>query len=98
VPSGAPHRDVEPPSTSSRVARQPATGGRIGHQLIVVGGTDDQAALERVGNRCLAIDLRTGAATRLADYPEAGLTTGTAAAVGKTLYVFGGARWMSCAS
>jgi len=70
-----------------------AAGGRIGHQLIVVGGTDDQAALERVGNRCLALDLRTGAATRLADYPEAGLTTGTAAAVGETLYVFGGARW-----
>jgi N-acetylneuraminic acid mutarotase len=70
-----------------------AAGGRIGQKLYVVGGSDDQGALDRVGARCVAIDLPTGAATRLADYPEAGLMTGTAAAIGEKLYVFGGARW-----
>lgn len=70
-----------------------AAGGRIGDKLYVVGGSDDQGALDRVGSRCFAFDLKTGAATRLADYPEAGLMTGTAAAVGEKLYVFGGARW-----
>jgi N-acetylneuraminic acid mutarotase len=70
-----------------------AAGGRIGPKLYVVGGSDDQGALERVGSRFFAFDLKTGAATRLADYPEAGLMTGTAAAVGDNLYVFGGARW-----
>ena len=72
-----------------------AAGSIIDSTLYAVGGTDDQAALERVGNIFLAIDLKTGAITRLADYPEAGLTTGTAAAVGDRLFVFGGARWDS---
>ena len=40
-----------------------------------------------------AINLTTGAITRLANYPEAGLATGTAATIGDRLYVFGGARW-----
>jgi N-acetylneuraminic acid mutarotase len=70
-----------------------AASAIIGSTLYVVGGTDDQAALDRVGNVFVAIDLKTGASTRLPDYPEPGLTTGTAAAVGGRLCVFGGARW-----
>ena len=70
-----------------------ATGAVIGSSLYAVGGTDDQAALDRVTNTLLAVDLQTGTVSRLADYPEAGLTTATAAGAGGRLYVFGGARW-----
>ncbi|WP_414660309.1 Kelch repeat-containing protein [Horticoccus sp. 23ND18S-11] len=70
-----------------------AAHARIGARLYAVGGTDDQAAIDRVGSAFVAIDLATGAITRLASYPEAGLTTGTAAALGDRMFVFGGARW-----
>ena len=70
-----------------------AAGGLIGTTLYAAGGTDDQAAIERITNRFVGIDVRTGQTTRLPDYPEASLTTGTAAVVGGKLYVFGGARW-----
>ena len=75
-----------------------AAGARIGLALYVVGGTDDQARLDRITNQFLAIDLKTGAVTRLPDYPETSLTTGTAAAVGTQLFVFGGARWDATSS
>ncbi|MSU52146.1 MAG: hypothetical protein EXS41_01945 [Opitutaceae bacterium] len=70
-----------------------ASGALIGSTLYVVGGTDDQAKLDRITNTFLAIDVKTGATTRLADYPEVGLTTGTAAVAGGRLFIFGGARW-----
>ena len=70
-----------------------ASGAVIGSSLFSVGGSDDQAKLERVTNAFHAVNLTTGAVTRLADYPEAGLATGTAATIGDRLYVFGGARW-----
>lgn len=70
-----------------------AAGGLIGHTLYAAGGTDDQAAIERITNSFLGLDVRTGKSTRLPDYPEASLTTATAAVVGGKLYVFGGARW-----
>lgn len=72
-----------------------AAGAVIGSTLYAVGGTDDQAHVERITNACFGIDLRSGRSTRLADYPEASLTTGTAAAVDGRLHVFGGARWDS---
>ncbi len=70
-----------------------ASGGIIGSNLYVVGGTDDQGKIDRVTATFRAIDVSTGKITRLADYPEAGLTTGTAAVLGERLFVFGGARW-----
>ena len=70
-----------------------AAGATIGTTLYAVGGTDDQAGLERITNTFLAIDLSTGATKRLADYPEASLTTSTAVGVGDRVFVFGGARW-----
>lgn len=70
-----------------------AAGAVLGSALYAVGGTDDQAAIDRVGSAFIAIDLKSGSLTRLPDYPEKGLTTGTAAAVGGRLFVFGGARW-----
>lgn len=70
-----------------------SSGAVIGPNLYTVGGSDDQAKLERVTNTFHAINLTTGAITRLANYPEAGLATGTAATIGDRLYVFGGARW-----
>lgn len=77
-------------STGGRVY---AAGGVVGGSLLVVGGTDDQAALSRVGAEFRAIDLATGAVTALAAYPEPSVTTAAAAVVGERLYVFGGARW-----
>lgn len=70
-----------------------AAGGLIGDTLYAVGGTDDQAAIDRVSPRFYGIDIRTGAAQRLANYPEASLTTATAAVAVGRLHVFGGARW-----
>ncbi len=70
-----------------------ACGGIIGSRLYAVGGTDDQAKVDRVTNTFRAIDLSTGIVSRLANYPESGLTTGTAVVVGESLFVFGGARW-----
>lgn len=70
-----------------------ASGGIIGSNLYVVGGTDDQGKIDRVTNTFRAIDVSTGKITPLANYPETGLTTGTAAVMGERLFVFGGARW-----
>jgi N-acetylneuraminic acid mutarotase len=74
-----------------------AAGAVVAGRLLVVGGTDDQAALERVGSQVRAVDLATGAMTALPDYPEASLTTATAVVLGGRLYVFGGARWDAAA-
>jgi N-acetylneuraminic acid mutarotase len=70
-----------------------AAGALIGQTLYATGGTDDQGRVDRLTNKFVGIDLRTGAITPLPDYPEVGLTTGTAAAANGKLYVFGGARW-----
>ena len=70
-----------------------AAAATVGLELHVVGGTDDQAALDRVSRRFRSIDLKTGRVTELPPYPEAGLTTGTAVAVDGRILVFGGARW-----
>jgi hypothetical protein len=70
-----------------------AAAAAIGLELHVIGGTDDQAALDRVSRRFRSIDLKTGRVTELPPYPEAGLTTGTAVAAGGRVLVFGGASW-----
>jgi len=70
-----------------------AASALIGSTLYLVGGTDDQARLDRLTNTFIAIEVTTGATKRLANYPETTLTTATAAAVGNQLFVFGGARW-----
>ena len=70
-----------------------AAGALVGSTLYVVGGTDDQARLDRVGNAFIGINVKTGAIHHLPPYPEPGLTTATAASIGARLYVFGGARW-----
>ena len=72
-----------------------AAGTILDDFLYVVGGTDDQAHVERTTNAFVAIDVRTGAMKRLPDYPEPGMITGTAAAAGGRLHVFGGARWVA---
>ena len=74
-----------------------AAGARLGESLYVVGGTDDQAQTDHLTNAAYAIDLRSGRTTRLPDYPEAGLITGTAAAARGMVCVFGGARWDAAA-
>lgn len=70
-----------------------AVGAIIGSKLYMVGGSDDQAAVSRIGNRCQAVDLPTGVVQRLADYPERGLSNAGTAAVGTQLFVFGGGYW-----
>jgi N-acetylneuraminic acid mutarotase len=69
-------------------------GGTVSNStLYVVGGSDDQAHFENITNTFQAIDLRTGKATRLADYPETAVGVAAVAACGERIYVFGGARW-----
>ena len=70
-----------------------AAAAAVGLELHVVGGTDDQAALDRVSRHFRSIDLKTGRVTELPPYPEPGFTTGTAIAAGARILVFGGARW-----
>jgi len=70
-----------------------AAAAVVGLELHVVGGTDDQAALDRVSRRFRSINLKTGHLTELPPYPELGFTTGTAVAAGARVLVFGGARW-----
>lgn len=70
-----------------------AAGGVVAGHLLGVGGTDDQAALDRVGSGFRAIELESGSATELPPYPEIGVTTAGAVALGDRLFVFGGARW-----
>lgn len=89
---------VEPGAAPRRVAELDrglvyAAGARIGNKLYAAGGSDDQGALDRIGNQFVSIDLESGHVRRLAAYPEAGLSTGTAAATAGRIHVFGGARW-----
>lgn len=70
-----------------------ACGASIGTTLYVVGGTESDSQLDRATGAFLAIDVATGKATRLPDYPEASLFNGAMAASGDRLFVFGGARW-----
>lgn len=72
-----------------------AAAAPVGLELHVIGGTDDQAALDRVSNRFRSIDLKTGRSIELPPYPEKGLTTATAVAVDGRVLVFGGASWDS---
>jgi N-acetylneuraminic acid mutarotase len=72
-----------------------AAAAPVGLELHVIGGTNDQAALDRVSNRFRSIDLKTGRSTELPPYPEKGLTTATAVAVDGRVLVFGGASWDS---
>jgi N-acetylneuraminic acid mutarotase len=70
-----------------------AAGAAVGLDLHVIGGTDDQAALDRSTRRFRSLDLGNGRITELPPYPESGFIIGTAAAVGGRIFVFGGARW-----
>ena len=67
----------------------------LGGRLYAIGGAEDQARLDTVGARCFAIDLRSGATTRLADFPAHGHFVGTAAACAGRIFVFGGADWVN---
>lgn len=75
-----------------------AGGAIIDGSLHVLGGTDDMDHIEHASNTFLAIDLRTGAATKLPDYPEPAFFTGATAACGARFFAFGGARWDAAAN
>ncbi len=68
-------------------------GALSGPVLYTLGGTDDMNQLSRATRELRAIDLRSGATTRLADYPEPAFMIGAFAACGDRLFAFGGARW-----
>lgn len=68
-------------------------GALVGATLYTLGGTDDMNQLARATRALLAVDLRTGKTTRLADYPEPAFMIGAFAACGDRLFAFGGARW-----
>lgn len=79
------------------IGRVYAVGGVLAGRLLVLGGTDDQAALARLGPGFRAIELATGVSTELPPYPEGGLTGAAAVALGGRWFVFGGARWDAAA-
>lgn len=70
-----------------------AAGGVIDGKLYAVGGTDDQAGIQRLTNHLYATDLATGKVERLADHPEQAVSNAGAAVLGGRLYVFGGGYW-----
>ncbi|MBL9215712.1 MAG: hypothetical protein JNG83_09580, partial [Opitutaceae bacterium] len=70
-----------------------AAGGRIGHELFFVGGTDDAANVAGFRRDAFAWDLQTGRQRALEPYPGQGLGSAGGAAAGGELFVFGGARW-----
>lgn len=65
----------------------------LGDTLYTVGGSDDQSRMDHLRNQVWSVNLRTGAAERLADYPERAFGVGAAAGASGRVYVFGGARW-----
>lgn len=70
-----------------------AASAVLGDTLYVIGGAPVQDRLEAMTSACFAIDCRDGRVTRLVDLPVPGFATGTAAACGGRVFVFGGARW-----
>lgn len=64
-----------------------------GGKLFVVSGATDANDFRTLTNRCYTLDLRTGTATSLPDYPGGSLLLPAAATAGRQLYVFGGATW-----
>ncbi len=70
-----------------------ASGAILEGKLYVIGGAQDQAQLETMTAACFAIDLKTGAVSRIADLPVPGFVVGAAAACDGRVFVFGGAQW-----
>jgi N-acetylneuraminic acid mutarotase len=70
-----------------------SAGGRIGEEIILVGGTDDAANNKGFGPEAHAWNLRTGKLRRLPPAPRVGFGSAGTTVVGGELFVFGGAIW-----
>lgn len=70
-----------------------SAGGRIGDELIIVGGTDDAANVQGFHRQSLAWNIQTGDCRALADYPGPAFGLAAAVSVANELFVFGGGRW-----
>ena len=70
-----------------------SAGGIIGDQFLVVGGTDDAANIAGMTTRTFSVDLKNDTVSNLPDYPGKPFAISASIAVGKELFVFGGANW-----
>ena len=79
--------------SGSRVGTVYSAGAFDGSKLYVIGGAMDQGLLNTATNACHNWDVKTGVRTELPALPVSSFVTGTAAACGGRVFVFGGARW-----
>lgn len=70
-----------------------SAGGRIGEELILIGGTADPNSVEGLLRLTRAINLTTGKMRPLEDYPGPGVGTAASGVVGTEIFVFAGANW-----
>jgi hypothetical protein len=70
-----------------------SAAGRLGDEIVVVGGTDDAANNRGFRNETHAWDINTGKLRSLPAAPRTGFGTAASVVVGDALYVFGGAIW-----
>lgn len=70
-----------------------SAGGRVGDELIVVGGTDDAANSQGLHRQALAWNIPTGKWRALPEYPGPALGSAASVTVAGELFVFGGYRW-----
>ncbi|MEO6003948.1 MAG: kelch repeat-containing protein [Opitutus sp.] len=75
---------------------QPAVvgaGGVINDELIAVGGADDAANVKGLGRATTALNVKTGAARTLAEYPGPGFGVAASAVISGELFLFAGVKW-----
>jgi hypothetical protein len=70
-----------------------SSGGLIGDEIVIVGGTHDAAKVEALNGNAYAWNARTGALRNLPAYPGPNLGTGGATVAGDELFIFAGAHW-----
>ncbi|MEQ1860785.1 MAG: kelch repeat-containing protein [Chthoniobacteraceae bacterium] len=70
-----------------------SAGGVIGDEIVFVGGTDDVADLAHLTRAAFALNLKSGAVTKLPDFPGKSFGTAASAVIGDRLFVFGGVNW-----
>ncbi len=70
-----------------------STGGVVGDEFLIVGGTDDAANIAGMTTQTFSFDLEKKTVSPLPDYPGKPFAIAASAAVGKELFVFGGANW-----
>ena len=85
-------RKDEPPGQLSHAAVY-AGGGILRNELILAGGSPDQANLSGLSNVTFAVHTESLQARQLPPMPGPGIGIAASAVCGERLFIFGGARW-----